>query len=628
MSQIYSIRSGDTLSKVAQRFNTTVDKITQANNIRDPNKIQVGQRLTIPDSFQSAPPSAPRTSSYTVKSGDTLAAIAKRYGTTSSALARANNISNPNRISVGQKLTVPAGDGFDPRPSTPAPSTPAPSTPSAPAGSGFVRDGDGRQFPTSADGTPMYKQGDTQWGGRTLGNKYSISAAGCAMTSTAMAISKISGQVINPGELDAHLDKNGGYAGDGIYWSKAAQMAGLGASKAAWNLSTINGQIDAGRPVVVGVDYKAGSGGGSNGTDHWITITGRGRDQNGRSVYYANDPASGKQISLHEQNGRLVGGPQNYKTTGELVVFSGGNPRPGTAPSTPAPSTPAPSSPAPSAGKVLSGLTVPSSTLRRGANGAEVRQLQQALVKTGHLSQADMNTGPGIFGSRTEAALKAFQSSKGLTADGVYGGQTRAAFEKLGAKAGGATGPGPVTGPSEPGTAGSVTVAQLRQIMPQLSQSKAEAYLPHLNRAMAEAGINTPRRQAAFIAQLAHESGQFRYMEEIASGAAYEGRRDLGNTQPGDGKRFKGRGPIQLTGRANYAAASKALGLDLVNNPTRAADPDVGFRTAAWFWNTRNLNSYADAGNFREVTRRINGGYNGMADRQAFYDRALKVLGA
>jgi predicted chitinase/LysM repeat protein len=189
------------------------------------------------------------------------------------------------------------------------------------------------------------------------------------------------------------------------------------------------------------------------------------------------------------------------------------------------------------------------------------------------------------------------------------------------------SGPGPVTGPSAPGTAGGMNVQQLRAIMPHLSEARANEMLPHLNSAMAEAGINTPRRQAAFLAQLAHESGEFRYMEEIASGAAYEGRADLGNTQPGDGVRFKGRGPIQLTGRANYRAAGRALGIDLENNPRRAADPDVGFRTAAWYWNNRNLNSYADAGNFDAITYRVNGGYNGKASRDAYYTRALQVLG-
>jgi predicted chitinase len=173
---------------------------------------------------------------------------------------------------------------------------------------------------------------------------------------------------------------------------------------------------------------------------------------------------------------------------------------------------------------------------------------------------------------------------------------------------------------------GGVSMAELMRIMPNLSAEKASQYLPHLNAAMAEAGINTKKRQAAFLAQLAHESGQFRYMEEIASGAAYEGRRDLGNTQPGDGRRYKGRGPIQLTGRANYRAAGKALGIDLENNPTRASDPDVAFRIAAWYWSSRNLNQYADAGNFSAITYRINGGYNGAADRNRYYATAMNVL--
>jgi predicted chitinase len=207
---------------------------------------------------------------------------------------------------------------------------------------------------------------------------------------------------------------------------------------------------------------------------------------------------------------------------------------------------------------------------------------------------------------------------------GYYGPLTRAAMEKLGAKVGGA-GPVAPTKPSGPATGG-LSLSQLKTIMPNLSDARARQTLPHLNKAMAEAKINTPKRQAAFVAQLAHESGEFRYFEEIASGRAYEGRRDLGNTQPGDGVRFKGRGPIQLTGRSNYRAAGEALGIDLENNPKRAADVDVGFRTAAWFWNSRSLNQYADAGNFREVTRRINGGYNGLASREAYYRRALNVL--
>jgi putative chitinase len=178
---------------------------------------------------------------------------------------------------------------------------------------------------------------------------------------------------------------------------------------------------------------------------------------------------------------------------------------------------------------------------------------------------------------------------------------------------------------------GGVTLDQLRAIMPNLPLAKAQQYLPLLNQAMAEAGINTPQRQAAFLAQLGHESGDLKYFEELASGSAYEGRRDLGNTQPGDGRRYKGRGPIQLTGRNNYRAAGAALGLDLEGNPALAARPDVGFRTAAWFWNTHKLSPLADQNtltSFKQITKKINGGYNGEADREAHWARAKRALGA
>lgn len=171
-----------------------------------------------------------------------------------------------------------------------------------------------------------------------------------------------------------------------------------------------------------------------------------------------------------------------------------------------------------------------------------------------------------------------------------------------------------------------VTDDELRQIMPNCAAAKRADYLPFIQQAMQEFEITSYLREAAFLAQLAHESGELRYMEEIASGSAYEGRKDLGNTQPGDGKRYKGRGPIQLTGRANYETYGQLLGLDLINNPTIAATPQVGFRIAGQFWVKKGLNPLADQQNFKEITRRINGGYNGLDDRTKYYDRAKQVL--
>jgi putative chitinase len=182
------------------------------------------------------------------------------------------------------------------------------------------------------------------------------------------------------------------------------------------------------------------------------------------------------------------------------------------------------------------------------------------------------------------------------------------------------------TSTAEPPPFPALTEAQFRRIMPRLPRGGGKRFLGPLNAAMKEFHIDTPKRQAAFLAQLAHESGELRYMEEIASGAAYEGRKDLGNTQPGDGKRFKGRGPIQLTGRANYRRAGKALGLDLEDHPETVATPAVGCRVAGWFWKTRGLNELADRGEFREITRRVNGGFRGLESRQEYYRRALEVL--
>jgi putative chitinase len=179
-----------------------------------------------------------------------------------------------------------------------------------------------------------------------------------------------------------------------------------------------------------------------------------------------------------------------------------------------------------------------------------------------------------------------------------------------------------------------LTESQLRQIMPNLRAAKAAALLPHLNRAMAEYAINSAPRAAAFVAQLAHESGEFRWMEEIwgptAAQRRYEPETDLsrrlGNTAAGDGKRFKGRGPIQLTGRANYLRFGGLLGVDLVTAPEQAVEPAVAFRVAALYWANRGLNELADAQNFRAITRRINGGFNGLADRQKYFERARTVL--
>ncbi|RYM07985.1 glycoside hydrolase family 19 protein [Sphingobium cupriresistens] len=129
--------------------------------------------------------------------------------------------------------------------------------------------------------------------------------------------------------------------------------------------------------------------------------------------------------------------------------------------------------------------------------------------------------------------------------------------------------------------------------------------------------MDSAQRLAHFLAQVGHESGSFKYMEEIASGSAYEGRADLGNTQSGDGARFKGRGPIQITGRANYRFFGRQIGIDLERRPEIAAYPSIGMHLACAYWSNRNLNGLADKDLLEDITRKINGGLNGLADRKS-----------
>lgn len=166
-----------------------------------------------------------------------------------------------------------------------------------------------------------------------------------------------------------------------------------------------------------------------------------------------------------------------------------------------------------------------------------------------------------------------------------------------------------------------------------LSFSDYEALAPAFNDAMQQADITTVERAAYWCAQIGHESAGLLYMEEIADGSAYEGRADLGNTQPGDGRRYKGRGPLQVTGRHNYGQLSQwAFDRGLVPSPTYFVDSPgelsttrYGFLGAVWYWTTHNLNSYADAGNFEGATRAINGGTNGLADRWHRYSISVSL---
>lgn len=202
-----------------------------------------------------------------------------------------------------------------------------------------------------------------------------------------------------------------------------------------------------------------------------------------------------------------------------------------------------------------------------------------------------------------------------------------------------------------------VTDSELGQIMPNLPADKRALYIAPLQAAMNEFGINTYLREAAFLAQLAHESMELkawsenlnysaqgllkvfpkyfktsalanayaRQPQKIAS-RVYASRMGNGDEASGEGWKYRGRGPIQLTGKSNYTAYGQTLSLDLVGNPDSVATPEVGFRVAAAFWNSNGLNALADRQDFVGITRKINGGTNGLDDRTRFYNRAKQVL--
>lgn len=171
-----------------------------------------------------------------------------------------------------------------------------------------------------------------------------------------------------------------------------------------------------------------------------------------------------------------------------------------------------------------------------------------------------------------------------------------------------------------------ITVDQLLRIAPHADRNQVTSLLPHLVLTMGMYEINTSMRQAHFLAQLIHESGSFNYLEEIDPGDYLEGRTDLGNTVPGDGRRFKGRGLIQITGRSNYLACGEALGIDLIAAPTRLAEYDLACLSAGWFWSKNQINPHADRDDVERVTRIINGGLNGFEDRKYYLAAAKDVL--
>ena len=236
--------------------------------------------------------------------------------------------------------------------------------------------------------------------------------------------------------------------------------------------------------------------------------------------------------------------------------------------------------------------------LKLGSTGDNVKLLQEKL---------GLNP-DGNFGPNTEKSVKDWQKKNGLKDDGVVGDIT---WNKL------------FNNSTTKKVSNEVLrLEKLKGIIP----DKVIAQIPDT---ALKFNITTNLRLAHFLSQCAHESGNFKWVVELASGKAYEGRKDLGNTQPGDGVKFKGRGYIQLTGRANYDKFSKFVNEDCVSNPDLVSTK-YPMLSAAYFFDKNNLWKICDLGSTDEVvekvSRRVNGGTNGLSDRQQKFDKIWNVL--
>ena len=234
--------------------------------------------------------------------------------------------------------------------------------------------------------------------------------------------------------------------------------------------------------------------------------------------------------------------------------------------------------------------------LKNGSKGDDVKKLQEKL---------GLNP-DGSYGSGTEGAVKEWQKKNGLTADGIVGDTT---WEKL----------------FKENTVKNPIGFKLENLKGHIPASVI-AQIPDT---ASKFNITTNLRLAHFLAQCAHESGDFKWVVEFASGKAYEGRKDLGNTQVGDGVRFKGRGYVQCTGRVNYAAFSKFIGEDCVTNPDLVSTK-YPMASAGWFFDKNKLWSICDLGSsddvVKQVTKRVNGGYNGLDSRLENFHKFWSLL--
>lgn len=445
---------------------------------------------------------------YRIRAGDTLSSIARQHKLGVNELAQANHIRNPNKILVGDTLKLPGGRPPTPGKTTATPPLPRPrpapintadvfeAPPSRPATSmGPFRDEKtGRTFKNS-NGYPLYAQGDAEWGAKQIGTETgrgdTMARYGCAVSSVAMAISGITGRTVTPGELDAHMKQKRAMTGNAIgNWGAAGSVDGLGVQvtrqpHGKFGADRIDQELAQGKPVVVGVDYKTGPGnnrtrGHDGKTDHWLLITGKSAD--GKS-YLANDPSTGNAITLRKEGNRLVANnsDKDYQTTGDATTFGQG----------PGKTAPLPASRRPPAPVAHSGVQPRAGV---GANGFK------------SVDPADFRHG----GGQSHAAIvigtaEGNRTSKGGVR-GSYHGHTDPANNKTNIGSFSVQGGKAARANGDPARADALQLAELASVTPKFETAAREAGLdPHNSLLLAsyyDMQTQSPATAAAFLREM------------------------------------------------------------------------------------------------------------------------------
>lgn len=588
-TKTYTVQSGDTLSGIAVKFDMTVAELQNLNNISNPDSIYVGQVLTVYDN--SAPSSG--TTTYTVQMGDTLSGIAVKFNMSQSELQSLNNISNPDSIYVGQVLIVnETNNGLTPDKTT-----------------------------------YTVKSGD---------NLGSIALAFNMSISELQSLNNISDpDLIQVGQvLMVYQNNENSTPGTAVYVVQSGDTLSGIASKFDMTQSELQelNNISDPNKIQIGQELKvyqteSDGGSGSGGSTPNATTY----------VVQSGDTLSGIAAKFNMTQSELqslnnISNPDLIKIGQVLTVYQTDS---GSAPDT--------TTYIVQSGDTLSGIAVrfnmTQSELQELNNISDPNKIQvgQELLVYSTGGSGDPAPTPetttytvkpgdylGGIALRYDMTLSEIQELNDINdPDTIYVGQVLIVFDN------GVSNTTPENDdPVDTGGTGKyITESQLNRIG-WSSSNLSQAIIDDLNRCLEEYNITTLSRMRHFISQCSHESGAGLWPKELASGVAYEYRSDLGNTQPGDGPKYKGGGYIQLTGRYNYTTFSNAIGDSLIIDiGVDYVAENYPWSSAGFWWHNNNMNALCDRNpSVSEVTRRVNGGYNGLADRQMYYNRCVDVI--